>query len=310
MAKFVVAIGGNALGNSPNEQKEIVKKTAKNLVDFIIKGNEIIIVHGNGPQVGMINNGFSEAHKVSDKNPIVDFPECGAMSQGYIGYHLQQAIINELNNRKINKSVVSIVTQTVVDKKDNAFNNPTKPIGSFMEETEAKKLAKVNNWDVKEDAGRGWRRVIASPKPIDIVEKEIINMLINNGVITISTGGGGVPVIKKGTLYHGVAAVIDKDFAAAKIATLVNADGLIILTAVDRVLINYQKNNEKAIEKMTISEAKKYISENQFAPGSMLPKVEATIKFVEDNKNKQAYIGSLEMVEKVLNGQSGTKIIS
>ncbi|AVP49620.1 carbamate kinase [Williamsoniiplasma luminosum] len=309
MSKIVVAVGGNALGNNPEEQKVIVKNTAKHLVDFVAKNNEIIIVHGNGPQVGMISNGFDLAHKADGKSPIVDFPEAGAMSQGYIGYHLQQAIINELNARKLNKSVASIVTQTVVDANDQAFQNPSKPIGLFMSEVEAKQMAKTNGWDVKEDAGRGWRRVIASPKPIDIVEKDIVKTLVEQKFITITAGGGGVPVIKKGNDYLGVAAVIDKDFAAAKIAEIINADSLVILTAIDRVLINYKQPNEKGLAEMSISEAEKYIGENQFAPGSMLPKVQAAMAFVKSTNGKPAFIGSLDKVEDVLKGASGTKIL-
>ncbi|ATZ18464.1 carbamate kinase [Williamsoniiplasma somnilux] len=309
MSKIVVAVGGNALGNNPIEQKEIVKNTAKHLVDFIIKGNDLIIVHGNGPQVGMINNGFDLAHKSDDKSPLVDFPECGAMSQGYIGYHLQQALINDLKKRNIKKSVASIITQTLVDKNDKAFSDPSKPIGSFMDEAEAKKLAKDNGWDVKEDAGRGWRRVIASPKPIDIVEKDIINNLVNNGFVLISTGGGGIPVIEKQGIYKGVAAVIDKDFAAAKVAELTNADSLVILTAVDRVAINYNKSDEKSIDLMSLTQANEYIVQKQFAPGSMLPKIQAAMMFVESTNGKPAYIGSLDKVEAVLKGESGTKIV-
>ncbi|ATQ35579.1 carbamate kinase [Mesoplasma entomophilum] len=308
MAKIVVAIGGNALGNNPEEQKLIVKNTAKHLVDFIEQNNDLIIVHGNGPQVGMINNGFEVANKTDEKNPIVDFPECGAMSQGYIGYHLQQAITNELNIRKIKKSVASIVTQTLVDKNDLAFKDPTKPIGSFMDEQTAKKMASLNNWNVKEDAGRGWRRVIASPKPISIIEKNMISKLVDDGFILIAAGGGGVPVIEENNFIQGVAAVIDKDFAAAKIAELCNADSLIILTAVDRVLINYNKANQSSIKEMNIKLAEQYILENQFASGSMLPKVQAAMAFVKSSNGKPAYIGSLDKVAAVLKGESGTKI--
>ncbi|WP_026389290.1 carbamate kinase [[Acholeplasma] multilocale] len=309
MSKIVVAVGGNALGNNPIEQKEIVKNTAKHLVDFITKGNEVIIVHGNGPQVGMINNGFEIAHKSDEKSPLVDFPECGAMSQGYIGYHLQQAITNELRTRKINKSVASIISQTVVDKNDEAFKNPTKPIGGFMTEDEAKKLAKQNGWDVKDDAGRGWRRVIASPKPIDIVEHELITNAIDAGFVTIAAGGGGIPVIEENGIYKGVAAVIDKDFAAAKIADLTNADSLVILTAIDRVSINYLKPNETEFDVMTMDMCDQFIAEGQFAPGSMLPKIQAAMSYVQSTNGKPAFVGSLDKVEEVLKGASGTKFV-
>nr|VZR97335.1 Carbamate kinase 1 [Mycoplasma feriruminatoris] len=281
MSKIVIAIGGNALGNSPTEQLEIVKKTAKSLVDFIQQGNDIVIVHGNGPQVGMINNAFDIANKNESKSPIVDFPECGSMSQGYIGYHLQQAIDNELKQRNINKHTATIVTQTLVDKNDPAFLKPTKPIGSFMSETEAKKLALENNWSISEDAGRGWRRVIASPKPIDIVEKEAILQLVNNSFIVIAGGGGGIPVYLEDDKLVGIAAVIDKDFAAAKIAEIIDAQSLIILTAVDKVMINYKKENQQALDQLTLAQAQEYIEQHQFASGSMLPKIQAVMSFVK-----------------------------
>ncbi|WP_347938269.1 carbamate kinase [Mycoplasma feriruminatoris] len=309
MSKIVIAIGGNALGNSPTEQLEIVKKTAKSLVDFIQQGNDIVIVHGNGPQVGMINNAFDIANKNESKSPIVDFPECGSMSQGYIGYHLQQAIDNELKQRNINKHTATIVTQTLVDKNDPAFLKPTKPIGSFMSEAEAKKLALENNWSISEDAGRGWRRVIASPKPIDIVEKEAILQLVNNSFIVIAGGGGGIPVYLEDDKLVGIAAVIDKDFAAAKIAEIIDAQSLIILTAVDKVMINYKKENQQALDQLTLAQAQEYIDQNQFAPGSMLPKVQAVMSFVQKTNGKPAYIGSLEQAEKVLQNLSGTKFV-
>ncbi|WFQ95456.1 carbamate kinase [Mycoplasma feriruminatoris] len=309
MSKIVIAIGGNALGNSPTEQLEIVKKTAKSLVDFIQQGNDIVIVHGNGPQVGMINNAFDIANKNESKSPIVDFPECGSMSQGYIGYHLQQAIDNELKQRNINKHTATIVTQTLVDKNDPAFLKPTKPIGSFMSETEAKKLALENNWSISEDAGRGWRRVIASPKPIDIVEKEAILQLVNNSFIVIAGGGGGIPVYLEDDKLVGIAAVIDKDFAAAKIAEIIDAQSLIVLTAIDKVMINYKKENQQALDQLTLAQAQEYINQNQFAPGSMLPKVQAVMSFVQKTNGKPAYIGSLEQAEKVLQNLSGTKFV-
>ncbi|EOA07027.1 Carbamate kinase [Mycoplasma yeatsii 13926] len=307
MAKIVIAVGGNALGNTPIEQKEIVKNTAKSLVDFIEQGNDIVIVHGNGPQVGMINNAFDIANKNDSKSPIVDFPECGAMSQGYIGYHLQQAIDNEIKSRKLNKHIASIVTQTLVDKNDPAFLKPTKPIGSFMSEQEAKTLAEQNSWTVVEDAGRGWRRVIASPKPIDIVEKEILLQLINNSFITIAGGGGGIPVYLENDKLTGIAAVIDKDFAAAKIAEIIDAESLIILTAVDKVMINYKKPNQESLDSITLQQAEEYISQGHFAAGSMLPKIQAAMSFVQQTNGKPAYIGSLEQADKVLQGLSGTK---
>lgn len=306
--KIVVAIGGNALGNNPQEQKEIVKNTAKNLVDFVQQGFDLIIVHGNGPQVGMINNGFDLAHKADEHSPVVDFPECGAMSQGYIGYDLQNAIGNELIKRKMTQKVASIITQTIVDQNDPAFKNPTKPIGSFLSKAEAEKMVETNHWDIKEDAGRGWRRVIASPRPVDIVEKEVIKTMIAAGFITISTGGGGIPVVNDNNTLKGVAAVIDKDFAAAKVAELVDADKLIILTAVEQVAINYNKPDQQTFANLTLDQLDGYIKDGQFAPGSMLPKVEAAMSFVKNTQGRPAIIGSLDKAGAVIKGESGTLI--
>ncbi|AHI53921.1 carbamate kinase [Spiroplasma sabaudiense Ar-1343] len=308
MSKIVVAIGGNALGDSPEEQKQIVKNTAKHLANIIASGNQLVIVHGNGPQVGMINLGFDIAHKTDSKSPVVDFPECGSMSEGYIGYHLQQALKNELNHRKIKKSVVSIITQTLVDKNDLAFKNPSKPIGSFYDQEMADKLSKENNWNMKEDSGRGWRRVIASPKPIDIVEKDILISLVDSGFIPIAAGGGGIPVFKENESLTGIAAVIDKDFAAAKVAELIGADQLIILTAVDNIMINFNQPNQEKLTNIKVAELEKYILDNQFASGSMLPKVEAAISFVKQSSKNVAVIGNLEKVADVIKGISGTKI--
>ncbi|AXK51193.1 carbamate kinase [Spiroplasma alleghenense] len=309
MSKIVVAIGGNALGDSPEEQKQIVKNTAKHLANIIAAGNKLVIVHGNGPQVGMINLGFDIAHKNESKSPIVDFPECGSMSQGYIGYHLQQALNNELKKMNLKKEVASLITQTLVDKNDQAFKNPTKPIGSFYDEKTAKDLAAKNNWSIKEDAGRGWRRVIASPKPTDIVEKNIVISMVENHIVPIAAGGGGIPVILEERNLVGVAAVIDKDFAAAKLAEIINADQLIILTAVDNIMINYGKPNQEALKEISTTDLEKHIKDNQFAPGSMLPKVEAAISFAARKKDNIAVIGNLEKVKEVLEGNSGTKIM-
>ncbi|WP_425380263.1 carbamate kinase [Spiroplasma endosymbiont of Stenodema calcarata] len=308
MARIVVALGGNALGNSSTEQQEIVKDTAKAMVDIIANGDELIIAHGNGPQVGMINNAFDEASHVNNKIPMMPFPECGAMSQAYIGYHLQNAILNELNKRKIDKNVVTIVTQVEVDQKDPAFNTPTKPIGAFYSEAEAKDLAAKNGFIVKEDAGRGWRRVIASPQPVDIVEKNIIEDLINKGHIVITVGGGGIPVVKTGNVYHGVPAVIDKDFASAKLAELIKADKLMILTAVAQVAINYGKPDQKALDVLTLTDADKYIAENQFVLGSMLPKVQAAMKFASSGVQKVAIIAELSQAKAALAGKAGTMV--
>lgn len=300
MSRILIALGGNALGNDPQDQLKIAKESAKPIVDLIEKGHEIIIAHGNGPQVGMINSMMEEVN--------MPFPESVAMSQGYIGYHLQNGILEELNKRKINKHVVTLITQVVVDEKDEAFTNPTKPIGKFYTKEEAEKLEIEKGYKMVEDSGRGYRRVVASPRPIDILEKESVKALVEKGHIVITVGGGGIPVIKKGLAYKGVDGVIDKDLASEKMAELIDADYLFILTAVDGVAINFGKENQRNLEKMSIDEAYKYIEENQFAPGSMLPKVMAAVEFVKSKNGRKAIIGSLEKAGEALNGASGTLI--
>lgn len=306
--RIVLALGGNALGNSPEEQKEAVKLTAESIVDLIDAGNEVVIAHGNGPQVGMINLAMNIASESEHQTPAMPFPECGAMSQGYIGFHLQNAIENELAKRNIKKGVVTLVTQVLVDKNDKAFENPTKPIGSFYSKEESDKIALEKGYTFKEDAGRGYRRVVASPKPVDIVEKESINAILSANQVVIAGGGGGIPVIKTEDGLEGVAAVIDKDFTSAKIAELVDADVLVILTAVEKVAIKFGKPDEKWLDTMTIKECEKYISDGEFAPGSMLPKVEAAMAFVNSNENRQSLITSLESAKDGLAGKTGTKI--
>ena len=310
MSKIVIALGGNALGNNPKEQIEMIKKAAKPLVGLIKDGHEIILSHGNGPQVGTIKLAFDTASAINDKVCEMELTECTAMSQGYIGYHLQQGIKTELINQQVDRSIVTIITQVIVDKNDKAFLNPTKPIGSFYTKEKADELRKSNpNLKFVEDSGRGYRTVVASPRPIDIAEKDAILDLIENKFIVITCGGGGIPVSKndEGTL-EGVSAVIDKDFAAEKLAELVNADYLFILTAVDRVAINFGKPEQKDLVSMTIEEAEKYCDEGYFAPGSMLPKVEATMMFVKSGNNRKAVICSLEKVQLAVRGESGTLI--
>jgi|SRR5690554_2056829 len=307
--KIVIALGGNALGNNPQEQLQLVKETAKPLVDLIEEGHQLVIAHGNGPQVGMINQAFDAAYH-SVNTPEMPFAECGAMSQGYIGYHLQNAIRDELVSRSINKEIVTLVTQVVVDENDAAFTHPTKPIGSFYDEKQAKELEQTKGYTMIEDSGRGYRRVIASPKPVDVVEKEVIKTLMDQGVIVITVGGGGIPVVKKDNQLVGVEAVIDKDFASAKVAQLVDADYLFILTAVDRVMINYNQPDQKSLEEISVAQAREYIKEGHFAPGSMLPKVEAAISFVENNSSKTSVIAALEKAKAALRNESGTKIVS
>ena len=305
--RLVVALGGNALGKTPDEQLSLVKKTATSLVDLIEEGHELVISHGNGPQVGMINLGMEFANLNGCSTPSIPFPECGAMSQGYIGYHLQQAILNELGLRNIKKNCISVITQVVVDKNDSGFNNPTKPIGNFYTKEEALKIEKEKGYTFVEDAGRGYRRVVASPKPKEIVEIEAIKDLVNNGNIVIASGGGGIPVIEKDNLLEGIPAVIDKDFSSELLAEQIGADKLIILTAVDQVSINFNKENEEKLSTLNIEEIDRYIKEEQFAKGSMLPKIEACKLFVL-NTNKQAVITSLLSAKDALNGKSGTLI--
>ena len=305
--KIVIALGGNALGDTAIEQLKLVEETAKPIVDLIEEGNQVIIAHGNGPQVGMINLGMNYAFEQGKVKGEMPFPECGAMSQGYIGYHLQNAIGNELKKRGIKKDVACVVTQVVVDEKDEAFNKPTKPVGAFYDKATADKMAAEKGWTFVEDAGRGYRRVVASPKPVDVAEKSIVNDLVNAGHVVITVGGGGIPVIDKSGKLVGVPAVIDKDFASAKLAEIVKADALFILTAVERVCIKYGKPDQKQLESMNLADCDKYIAEKQFAPGSMLPKVQACMSFAKTGG--EAIIADLKNAKLALQGKSGTKIV-
>ena len=305
--RLVIALGGNALGNTPEEQLELVKKTAKTIVD-LSENYDVAVGHGNGPQVGMINNAMEFSANNGGNTPEMPFPECGAMSQGYIGYHLSQSIRNELKKRGKDSEIACVVTQVLVDKDDEAFNKPTKPIGSFLTKEEAEAKAKENGYEYVEDAGRGYRRVVASPIPKEIVEINVVENLVSNGNIVITVGGGGVPVINTEEGLQGVPAVIDKDRSSALLAKELNADMLVILTAVDRVMINFNKPNQEEIKEMTIDQAKQYIEEGHFAPGSMLPKVEACLEFVEKSDQGQALITSLEKAAEALEGKTGTII--
>lgn len=306
MSKVVVALGGNALGKSPAEQLELVKNTASSLIGLISAGNEVVISHGNGPQVGQINLGMSYAAE-HGQSAAFPFPECGAMSQGYIGYHLQQSLQNELRKRGMTKDVATIVTQIVVDPADTAFQNPTKPIGAFYTKEEADSIAEDKGYIFKEDAGRGWRQVVPSPTPKRIVELNSIKTLIEANELVIA-GGGGVPVVETEEGLKGVPAVIDKDRSSALLADNVGADKLIILTAVDYVAINFNKPEQKNLEDISVEEAKKYIDEGQFAAGSMLPKVQACMSFVEGHPEREAIITSLSGLDAALAGQLGTVI--
>ena len=306
----VIALGGNALGNTPQEQLTLVRNTAKHIVDMIQDGTNVVVSHGNGPQVGMINNAFAYAAANDDKTPDMPFPEAGAMSQGYIGYQLSQAILNDLKSRDIMRSTACIVTQTVVDEDDPAFQNPTKPVGAFMDEETAKAKAEAMGITVKEDAGRGWRQVVASPIPKRIVEFDAVRDLVDGGYIVVSTGGGGVPVFETEDGYVGTPAVIDKDRSSALMASELGADMLVILTAVEKVCINFNTPEQEEISEMTVEEAREYIKQGQFAPGSMLPKVEACIEYVEKYPEGKALITSLECAAAGLRGETGTVIVA
>lgn len=310
MAKrIVVALGGNALGNTPEEQLELVCHTAKTIVDLAQDGYEVIVGHGNGPQVGMINLAMEFSCTKGGNTPYMPFPECGAMSQGYIGYHLQQAIQQELKARGVDKECAAIVTQVVVDANDPGFAKPTKPVGSFYTKEEADKIAAEKGFTFVEDAGRGYRRVVPSPIPQRIVELKVVEQLVKAGDIVITVGGGGIPVVETEQGLKGVAAVIDKDRSSALLAQSIGADMLIILTAVDRVCINYNKPDQKELPTMTLEEAEKYIEEKQFAPGSMLPKVQSCMEFVKNNTHGgTALITSLQKAKVALQGETGTII--
>ena len=306
--RIVIALGGNALGNTPKEQLTLVTETAKPIVDLIEQGNEVIIAHGNGPQVGAINLGMSTAAESGAIKSDMPFPECGAMSQGYIGFHLQNAIGNELARRGIVKDVATVVTQVLVDEADPAFQHPTKPVGAFYDKETAERIAREKGYTMVEDAGRGYRQVVPSPKPIDVIEKHTIRALIQDGCVVITVGGGGIPVVRRNGRLCGTPAVIDKDFASAKLAELVDADMLIILTAVEKVAINFGKPDQKGLDTLTPDEARKYIAEKQFAPGSMLPKVQAAMQFAESKPGRVALITLLEKARYGIEGKTGTRI--
>ena len=307
--KIVIALGGNALGKNLEEQMQAVKTTACAIADLIEDGHEVVIAHGNGPQVGMINLAMEFSANKGGNTPFMPFPECGAMTQGYIGYHLQQAIQHELKNCGINKECATVVTQVVVDEKDPGFQQPTKPVGSFYTKEEAEKIAGGKGFVFIEDAGRGWRQVVASPRPKEIVEIATVKALMNAKHAVIAAGGGGIPVVWEDK-YHlkGVPAVIDKDFASECMAEQLDADMLIILTAVENVAINFGKPDQKNLDELTPEEARKYMAEGQFAPGSMLPKVEAAVKFAESKPGRTALITLLEKAKDGIAGKTGTRI--
>ncbi len=311
MKKIVIALGGNALqaAGKPataEAQLEVVEETSEYIVDIIENGYSVVLAHGNGPQVGRIVLQNEFATPVS---PAMPFDVCGAMSQGMIGYHMQQGLSKVLKKRGSDKEVVTVVTQVVVDRNDPKFKSPSKPIGPFYTAEEAQTIAAEKGYTLKEDSGRGWRRVVASPMPVEIVELNAVKALVNAGFIPITVGGGGIPVIRneKGDL-EGTAAVIDKDLASEKLAEDLDADALVILTAVEKVAINYNKPNQQELSTLTVAEAEQYIKEGHFAPGSMLPKIEAAIMFVKSKPGRKAIITSLDKAADALAGKAGTTL--
>ena len=308
--KIVIALGGNALGKAPEEQLELLEHVAKIIVELIKDGNKIVLTHGNGPQVGQIALAMEYSATGDVKTPFMPFPECGSMSQGYIGYQLQQCLQDELERQNVVKDCATLITQVLVDKNDPAFQNPTKPIGRFYSEEEARQIEKEKGYQFVEDSGRGFRRVVPSPKPIDIIEKNVIKQLVDNDNIVIAVGGGGIPVIKtnKIELLEGVEAVIDKDRSGALLAKEIGADVLLILTAVEKVCLNYNTEQQRTLDVLDVAEAENYIAAGHFAKGSMLPKVEACVEFVRGSEDKIAIISSLEKASDAIKGNTGTII--
>jgi len=310
MKRVILALGGNALGDNLHLQMTAVKLAAKAIADLIEDGFDVVVTHGNGPQVGMINLAMETAMKVDKSFFYIPMSVCVALSQGYIGYDIQNALREELLDRGIEKPVATIVTQTLVDADDPAFADPSKPIGAFYTKDEAKEMIE-RGYDMKEDSGRGWRRVVASPKPIGIVEIETVRTLLEAGQVPVTVGGGGIPVKRtQGRHLKGTSAVVDKDFASAKLAEELDADMLVILTAVEKVAINYGKPNQEWLSEISAEDAERYIAEGHFAPGSMLPKIEAALTFVKSGSGRKKLITILEKARDGLKGQTGTVISS
>ena len=305
--KIVLALGGNALGDDLAGQMQAVRHTARTIVDLIALGHQVVVTHGNGPQVGMINQAFEAAAKTEAHTPMLPMSVCVALSQGYIGYDLQNAIREELLSRQLDIPVATLITQVEVDANDKAFLNPTKPIGSFFSKEEAEKLSQ-NGYIMKEDAGRGYRRVVASPMPVDIIEKQTVKALMDDCHVVITVGGGGIPVIREGNHLRGASAVIDKDWASAKLAEMIDADLLIILTAVEKVAINFGKPDEQWLDNLSLRDAERFIAEGHFAKGSMLPKVEAAAAFARSRPGRQALITMLSKAKEGIEGKTGTII--
>ena len=305
--KIVLALGGNALGDDLAGQMQAVRHTARTIVDLIALGHQVVVTHGNGPQVGMINQAFEAAAKTEAHTPMLPMSVCVALSQGYIGYDLQNAIREELLSRQLDIPVATLITQVEVDANDKAFLNPTKPIGSFFSKEEAEKLSQ-NGYIMKEDAGRGYRRVVASPMPVDIIEKQTVKALMDDCHVVITVGGGGIPVIREGNHLRGASAVIDKDWASAKLAEMIDADLLIILTAVEKVAINFGKPEEQWLDNLSLHDAERFIAEGHFAKGSMLPKVEAAAAFARSRPGRQALVTMLSKAKEGIEGKTGTMI--
>ena len=307
--RVVVSIGGNALGATPEEQLSMLHEAMHPVADLIADGHTVALVHGNGPQVGSVNLAMEYTHKAGQPVPNMPLPECDAMTQGYIGYHIQNVLGEELKTRGIDRKPATVVTQVLVNEEDPAFRNPTKPIGSFYTREESCLLER-EGYVFREDAGRGYRRMVPSPKPRDIIEKDVILHLIESGCQVIACGGGGIPVVSRNGRLQGVPAVIDKDYASAVLAKLIHADALFLLTAVDQVSINWGTPEQKQLDRVDVSTMEDYIEQEQFAPGSMLPKVEASIDFVRDDPGRKAIITSISNLRAALRGETGTEIRS
>lgn len=305
--KIVLALGGNALGEDLAGQMQAVKQTSEAIVDLIAQGHQVVVTHGNGPQVGMINLAFEAAARTEAHTPMLPMSVCVALSQGYIGYDLQNALREALLSRNLDIPVATLITQVEVNANDEAFLTPTKPIGSFFSREDAEKLTR-QGYIMKEDAGRGYRRVVASPKPVDIIEKETVKTMMNACHVVITVGGGGIPVIREGDHLRGASAVIDKDWASAKLAEMIDADMLIILTAVEKVAINFGKPDEQWLDMLSLRDAERFIAKGHFAKGSMLPKVEAAASFARSRPGRQALITVLNKAREGIEGKTGTLI--
>lgn len=306
MSKIVVALGGHIFGDTPTKQRQLVKQASSSIVDLIEQGHDVIVSHGNAPQVGMIQQAFKLGAKQQKSISLMPLSDCGAMSQGYIGNHLQNALREEFKKRNIEKSVVVIVTQTIVDKQDKEFQSPTKPFGIFYTKQEADKRMGQNGGKYIEDSGRGYRKVIPSPIPIRIVEQDSIEVLVKAGMTVIAVGGGGIPVVEEGNRLSVVEAVIDKDFSSQHLAQEMDADYLFVLTGVNKVAINFNKPNQKNLDNMSVSEAEKWMKEGHFLKGSMLPKVQASILFVKSKRGRKAIITSMDKTKEAILGLNGT----